>query len=57
MKQFQTQDQQTDDQKLEFDLYELPDQKCKELHNYVENCIEGNKVAKEQEEMEKQRSF
>lgn len=35
----QTGENDEDDQKLEFDLYELPDHKCKELHAYVEKCI------------------
>jgi hypothetical protein len=38
VQQYQMNDQQQnqDDSKLEFDLYDLPDQKLKELHNYVE---------------------
>lgn len=44
VKQYQMQDQHRDEQKLEFDLNELPDQKCKELHNYVEKCIMENKL-------------
>ena len=33
------------EEKLEFDLYELNDDKLKELHNYVEKCIESNQEA------------
>ena len=32
------------EQLLEFDLYELPDAKCKELHNYVYKCLTQNKI-------------
>lgn len=39
-----------DNQKLEFDLYELSDQKCKELHNYIENCLQINEENKFKEE-------
>lgn len=35
------QDPANDDSKLEFDLYDLPNQKLKELHNYVEACLNG----------------
>lgn len=39
VKEYQTNEQATEE-KLEFDLYELTDKKLKELHNYVEKCIE-----------------
>jgi len=42
------QDLNRDEQKLEFDLYELPEQKCKELHNYVEKCLLENNQAEHQ---------
>lgn len=42
VKQFLSSEAQIEE-KLEFDLYELPDDKCKELHNYVETCIHANK--------------
>jgi hypothetical protein len=38
VKEYQPQDDHGDEQKLEFDLYELSDRKLKELHNYVERC-------------------
>jgi hypothetical protein len=43
VQQFQMsgQDPANDDSKLEFDLYDLPNQKLKELHNYVEACLNG----------------
>lgn len=47
-------DEKPDDknQKLEFDLYELTDQKCKELHNYVEQCLMVNEETKLKQEQE-----
>lgn len=38
VKDYQPQDDQGDEQKLEFDLYELSDNKLKELKAYVEKC-------------------
>lgn len=52
MKDFQAVDGNEDEQKLEFDLYDLPDKKCKELHNYVEKCLLENKEAEEKKEQE-----
>ena len=39
VKDYQAGAGEEDEQKLEFDLYDLPDKKCKELHNYVEKCL------------------
>lgn len=34
---------------LEFDLKELSDQKCRELEEYVNNCIKSNQELKNQQ--------
>lgn len=53
VKEYQPSDDHGDEQKLEFDLYELSDRKLKELHNYVERCHQQNREAKQKVEQEK----
>ena len=53
VKDYQPQDDNGDEQKLEFDLYELPDKKLKELFNYVEKCHFKNNEDKKKTEQEK----
>lgn len=50
VKDYQPQDDNGDEQKLEFDLYELPDKKLKELFNYVEKCHYKNNEEKKKME-------
>ena len=41
-----------DNTRLEFDLYELSEQQCKQLHNYLEQCLYANNENKKQQESE-----